>query len=209
MYPPLSSVSKPDLQALIAAIAHAPTEDRLDLTLPPLQWETLGAYLLPQSLEPGQVLFQRDQADRTLYFVESGTLSVHLEDEKGRLRLAMVGAGSVVGEGAFFSTCRAAPPCRQTTAAGCGAWPPCASSNCRIASLAWPWRSAWPWAPSWRAACASAAGVWQVLSRANLSFLRQLFGLPLTTFGGKYQCPCLHGCLARSRRILRLKPRAC
>ena len=41
--------------------------------------------------------------DRTLFLVERGTLSVHLEDDKGRLRLAMVGAGSVVGEGAFFS----------------------------------------------------------------------------------------------------------
>jgi cAMP-binding proteins - catabolite gene activator and regulatory subunit of cAMP-dependent protein kinases len=28
---------------------------------------------------------------------------VHYEDEEGRMTLAMVGAGSVVGEGAFFS----------------------------------------------------------------------------------------------------------
>ena len=35
--------------------------------------------------------------------VESGSLSVHYQDEKERLRLAIVGAGSVVGEGAFFS----------------------------------------------------------------------------------------------------------
>ena len=43
MYPSLSSVSKPDLQALIAAIAHAPAEDRLDLNLPPLQSAAEGA----------------------------------------------------------------------------------------------------------------------------------------------------------------------
>jgi CRP/FNR family cyclic AMP-dependent transcriptional regulator len=30
-------------------------------------------------------------------------LSVHYEDSKGRVRLAMVGPGSAVGEGAFFS----------------------------------------------------------------------------------------------------------
>ena len=43
------------------------------------------------------------ELDRTLYFVESGTLSVHCEDAKSRIRLALVGAGSVVGEGGFFS----------------------------------------------------------------------------------------------------------
>lgn len=43
---------------------------------------------------------------------------MHYEDEKARLRMAMVGAGSVVGEGAFFShrprsaTVQAAAPCR-------------------------------------------------------------------------------------------------
>jgi hypothetical protein len=42
--------------------------------------------------------------------VESGTLSVHYQDEKERLRLAVVGPGSVVGEGAFSRTAHALPP---------------------------------------------------------------------------------------------------
>ena len=56
--------------------------------------------------------------DRTLYFVESGTLSVHYEDEKARVRMALVGAGTVLGEGAFFShmprsaTVHASTPCK-------------------------------------------------------------------------------------------------
>lgn len=103
MYPPLSSVAKADLQGLLAALAHAPPEDRLELNLSALQWDTLAAYLQPLTLASGEVLFQKDALDRTLFLVERGTLSVHLEDDKGRLRLAMVGAGSVVGEGAFFS----------------------------------------------------------------------------------------------------------
>jgi CRP-like cAMP-binding protein len=41
--------------------------------------------------------------DRTVYFVEAGTLTVHYEDSKERVRIAVVGAGSVLGEGAFFS----------------------------------------------------------------------------------------------------------
>jgi CRP/FNR family cyclic AMP-dependent transcriptional regulator len=35
--------------------------------------------------------------------VESGTLTVHYEDDKNRLRLASVEGGSAVGEGSFFT----------------------------------------------------------------------------------------------------------
>lgn len=103
MYPTLLIVAKNDLQGLLAALAHAPPEDRLGLNLTAQQWDILAAYLQPLALAAGEVLFHKDVLDRTLYLVESGTLSAHLEDDKGRLRLAMVGAGSVVGEGAFFS----------------------------------------------------------------------------------------------------------
>ena len=48
----------------------------------------------------------------------AGSLTVHYEDEQQRVRLAIVGPGSVVGEGAFFShrprsaTVQAGPPTR-------------------------------------------------------------------------------------------------
>jgi len=57
--------------------------------------------------------------DRTLYLVESGNLTVHFEDSAGYIRQAMVGAGSAVGEGSFFShlprsaTVQAATPGEQ------------------------------------------------------------------------------------------------
>ncbi|MNT59006.1 cAMP-activated global transcriptional regulator CRP [compost metagenome] len=69
-------------------------------------------------LPTGQVLFSQGATDRTLYLVESGSLSVHYQDEKERLRLAIVGPGSVIGEGAFFShrtrsaTVQASAPCK-------------------------------------------------------------------------------------------------
>ena len=48
----------------------------------------------------GQMLFKQASATRDLYFVESGTLLVHREDQNhDRVRIAMLGAGSVVGEG--------------------------------------------------------------------------------------------------------------
>ena len=49
------------------------------------------------------MLIEQNSSDRTVYFVETGALTVHCEDDKGRLRLATVEPGSAVGEGAFFT----------------------------------------------------------------------------------------------------------
>ena len=58
----------------------------------------------PYALGEGQTLFTRGAAnDRTLYLIESGSLSAHYEDEKARLRMAIIGSGSIVGESVFFS----------------------------------------------------------------------------------------------------------
>ncbi|MGH8822568.1 MAG: Crp/Fnr family transcriptional regulator [Rhodoferax sp.] len=92
-----------NVQDLIRAIALDTVYDALHLPLTTAQWDLLGSYLQPFALAQGQVLIEQGAMDRTLYFIESGTLSVHFEDEEGRMSLAMVGAGSVVGEGAFFS----------------------------------------------------------------------------------------------------------
>ncbi len=89
-----SSTSRPSSRSSSRA-------SRATLTLQ--QWDLLSGYLQPFALTPGQKLIEQGGLDRTLYLVESGTLSVHYEDDKGRLRIAMVEAGSAVGEGAFFS----------------------------------------------------------------------------------------------------------
>ncbi len=99
---PISPV-KQDMKGLVDAILQATAEDSLSNPLKPDQWEQLSPYLQPCHLGGGQLLVNQGANDRTLYFVESGSLSVHYEDEKGRLRLAIVGPGSVVGEGSFFS----------------------------------------------------------------------------------------------------------
>lgn len=115
---PSPVASKADLQGLIDAIAQANADDSMTNPLTPAQWDVLSSYLLPVVLSAGQVLFNQGAIDRTLFLVESGSLSVHYQDEKERLRLAIVGAGSVVGEGAFFShrarsaTVQASGPCK-------------------------------------------------------------------------------------------------
>ena len=101
-FTPSSSV-KFNVQDLIRAIALDTVYDAFTPTLTTIQWDVLGGYLQPFALAQGQVLIEQGAQDRTLYFIESGTLSVHYEDEDGRMSLALVSAGSVVGEGAFFS----------------------------------------------------------------------------------------------------------
>lgn len=108
----------PMLQGLVKAIEDSNAEDALSNPFTATQWETLSAYLQPYALAASQVLFAQGVSDRTLYLVESGNLSVHYEDERQRLRMAVVGPGSVVGEGGFFShrprsaTVQAAAPSR-------------------------------------------------------------------------------------------------
>ena len=95
--------SKIDLTGLLSAIAQADADDSMSNPLTPAQWDTVSAYLQPYAVPAGHVLFSQGATDRTLYLVESGSLSVHSQAEKERQRLALVGPGSVVGEGAFFS----------------------------------------------------------------------------------------------------------
>ena len=103
-----------DVQGLVHAAAHNQSPDAFHPTLAPKQWELFGTYLQPFAVQTGQVLIEQNANDRTVYFVETGKLTVHYEDEKGRLRLASVDAGSAVGEGAFFSR---SPRCATVQAA--------------------------------------------------------------------------------------------
>ena len=118
MNAPLRTPIRFDIQGLVQAVGQNQTIDSFQPSFTPGQWELLGTYLQPFALTLGQVLIEQGANDRTVYLVESGSLTVHYEDDKGRLRLASVAAGSAVGEGAFFSrqprnaTVQAASPCK-------------------------------------------------------------------------------------------------
>jgi len=92
-----------DILDLAQAMKHSNALDAVPLNLQDAQWRNVADYLQPVSLQQGQVLIEQGVKDRTVYFVESGSLTVHYEDDKDRIRIAMVGAGSLLGEGAFFS----------------------------------------------------------------------------------------------------------
>lgn len=103
MNAPLRNPVKFDVQGLVKAIAANATNDVFSPRLSAPQWDMLGSYLQPFAMTGGQVLISQGAEDRTLYLLESGSLTVHYEDSKGRVRLAVVYPGSAVGEGAFFS----------------------------------------------------------------------------------------------------------
>jgi CRP-like cAMP-binding protein len=106
------------LSALVQAMTSSVAPGSAHSVPSAAQWELLAPYLAPVQLAASEVLFAEGAQDRNLYLVESGSLSVHYQDAKERIRLALVGPGSVIGEGAFFAhrprraTAQAAAPSR-------------------------------------------------------------------------------------------------
>lgn len=99
----LSTSARFDIQDLARAMALSHALDAMPMNLGPEQWKALADYLQPIQMQAGQTLIEQGTKERMVYLVESGNLTVHYEDAKERIRLAMVGPGSVLGEGAFFS----------------------------------------------------------------------------------------------------------
>ena len=91
------------IQNLSRAIADNNSNDAFALTLNVQQWETLAGYLQPIVTGVGDVLIEQGTHDRSVYFLESGAISVHRVSSKEQMKLAVLMPGSVVGEGSFFS----------------------------------------------------------------------------------------------------------
>lgn len=92
-----------DARRLALVCLENSREPALGRHLHAAEWAQLLPYLHATLLAPSQVLITQGASDRTVYFIESGSLSVHYEDAAGRIRLAIVEPGSAVGEGSFFS----------------------------------------------------------------------------------------------------------
>lgn len=91
------------IQNLSRVIAQNTSTDAFALTFTVQQWETLGGYLQPIDTAVGDVLIEQDTPDRSVFFIESGAVSVHKVSSKEQMKLAVLTQGSVVGEGSFFS----------------------------------------------------------------------------------------------------------
>ena len=108
-----------DVQTLVQVIQNCEASDALRCQLSLPHWTTLASFMHPFPLNKGQVLMEQGARDATLYFIESGALSAHCEYENAKVHTALVGAGTVLGEGSFFSnqprraTVYASSPCRM------------------------------------------------------------------------------------------------
>lgn len=91
------------INGLITAIAHNTEDGVLARHLGAQSWYIVADYLRPHTFERGHVLIAQGAQDRNLYFLESGNLKVDVRTDKGLLQLAILGPGTVVGEGSFFS----------------------------------------------------------------------------------------------------------
>ena len=103
MNTPIPHTSNPEVNGLITAIARNTEDGVLARHLGAQSWYIVADYLRPQQFERGHVLISQGAQDRNLYFLETGNLKVDVKTEAGFLQLAILGPGTVVGEGSFFS----------------------------------------------------------------------------------------------------------
>ncbi|MDM0008649.1 cyclic nucleotide-binding domain-containing protein [Variovorax sp. J22G73] len=91
------------IQNLSRVIAQNTSNDAFALTFTVQQWDTFAGYLQPIETSVGDVLIEQGTPDRSVFFIESGAISVHKVSSKEQMKLAVLTPGSVVGEGSFFS----------------------------------------------------------------------------------------------------------
>jgi CRP/FNR family transcriptional regulator, cyclic AMP receptor protein len=105
---PADNIPLKDLESLIASFrANASIVTPGEMLLPSWRdedWKQLFQFMSTRRVMAGDALIRRGEPDRTLYFVLHGALEVivHSGDGLTMGRVAVVGAGSVLGELAFF-----------------------------------------------------------------------------------------------------------
>lgn len=93
-----------DLNELVQAIATLNAEDAYRARLGLEQWRTIAPYLTAHDIRAGDLLIKQGDTDRSMYFLANGTLQVFVTGgPPGSNRIAILRAGSVVGEPGLFS----------------------------------------------------------------------------------------------------------
>lgn len=96
-------LQNPAVNGLITAISRNTEDGVLAKHLGAQSWYIVADYLHPHQFPRGHLLIAQGAMDRNIYFLEAGNLKVDVKTDKGLLQLAILGAGTVVGEGSFFS----------------------------------------------------------------------------------------------------------
>lgn len=92
-----------ELQQLVHAIQTLNAEDAFRARLTLDQWRVIGPYLTRHDIRAGDLLIKQGDSDRSMYFLGQGSLQVFVTGgPPGANRIAILRAGSVVGEPALF-----------------------------------------------------------------------------------------------------------
>ena len=92
-----------DIDQLVQAIQTLNAEDAFRARLSLEQWRAIAPYLTRHEIRAGDLLIKQGDADRTMYFLAQGSLQVFVSGgPPGSSRIAILRAGSVVGEPGLF-----------------------------------------------------------------------------------------------------------
>jgi CRP-like cAMP-binding protein len=93
-----------DVEELVKAIQSLNAEDAFRARLTLDQWRSVAAYLTRHEIRAGDLLIKQGDADRSMYFLSQGSLQVFVTGgPPGSNRIAILRAGSVVGEPGLFT----------------------------------------------------------------------------------------------------------
>lgn len=108
-----------DIQPLVNAVQTLNADDAFGPRLSLDQWRMLASYLTRHDIRSGDLLIQQGDRERTMYILEQGSLQVFVaRGTPGSHRIAILRAGSVVGEPSLFgdgprmANVEAMSPCR-------------------------------------------------------------------------------------------------
>ena len=91
------------IQSLVQAMQSLNAYDTFRGRLSPESWRILESYLMRREMKSGEVLIYQGDNDRTMYFLESGTLQVYVRGTATQhAKIALLRSGSIVGEPALF-----------------------------------------------------------------------------------------------------------
>ena len=91
-----------DIDQLVNAVQTLNAEDAFRARLTREQWQVVAPYLAQHDIRVGDLLIQQGDADRSMYFLASGSLQVFVTGGAPGSKVAILRAGSVVGEPGLF-----------------------------------------------------------------------------------------------------------
>jgi CRP-like cAMP-binding protein len=91
-----------ELEQLVQAMQTLNAEDAFRARLSVEQWRVIQPYLTRHEIRAGDLLIKQGDTDRAMYFLAQGSLQVFVTGGPPGTRIAILRAGSVVGEPGLF-----------------------------------------------------------------------------------------------------------